>query len=115
MRYAAIMFALLLTACGTTAPIDTSVPYEAPAPVPQPRPEAPVEPRTQYVPLGVSQELLDPNACPRWPRGELPTDEEKLSAFLFDAFRAYRCERLTRGQIREEQNQQRREVEQRNR
>ncbi len=114
MKYVAILFALFLGACGTTAPVDTSVPYEAPTPAPQARPEAPTEPRTVYVPLGVSSELIDPSACPRWPRGQLPTDEEQLSAFMFEAFRAYRCERLTRNQIGEEQRQQRQEVEQRN-
>lgn len=115
MKSIVVLLALLLASCGTTPPVDTHVPHETPAPAPQPRPEAPVEPKIVYVPLGVSPELLDPDACPRWPRGNLPTDEEQLSEFMFDAFRAYRCERLTRNQIREEQNQQRREIEQRNR
>lgn len=69
-----------------------------------------------YIPVKVNEEFLDPNKCP-WPKkADFIHDRTDLEAsdWMLAGYSAWLCETLTRAKIKEQNDQQAKDIEERN-
>lgn len=85
--------ALLLSACQTTQPL--------------------VVTKIQYVPLKISDDLLDLNSC-QWPKAPPGAKETDVSNYLTNGYKAWTCENDTRAAIKTQAGRQAQEALDRN-